>query len=414
MKTTEKFEKTPIDKLIPYARNARTHSKEQIIQLRSSLREFGFVNPVLVDHNYNIIAGHGRVIAAKAEGMTEIPCVFVEHLTDNQKRAYIIADNKLALNADWDTDMLALELADLSDLEFDIEITGFDTNELEKLFAKMENDTQEDNFDLEASLKEAAFVVHGDIWTLGKHRLMCGDATKLKDVERLMDGKKANLLLTDPPYGVDYQGKAGKIINDELKETALVQKLLLPALKNAETVMTNDASAYIFHSDIQGEWVRGAFREAGFKLSGVCQWIKNNISLGRSPYQWKNEPILFGWKTKGKHKWMAGRDQTTIWEYNKPQKSELHPTMKPLELLAKPIKNSTTTNAIVLDLFAGSFSTAMVCEQLDRTCYAMELDTTYATAAIRRYVEQYEEGNVSVERDGQRIMFGDVVGDGGG
>ena len=409
MRTTERFEKVDIDKLIPYARNARTHSKEQVTQLRSSLREFGFVNPVIIDHEYNIIAGHGRILAAKAEGMSEVPCVFVEHLTEAQKKAYIIADNRLALNAGWDNELLALEFADLKDIGFDIELMGFDPGEIKKLFAGETGDVEDDDFDLSAALEEAAFVLPGDIWTLGNHRLVCGDSTKAEDVQRLMNGKKANLLLTDPPYGVSYQGKAGKIANDSLTEDVLVEQLLLPAFKNAETVMDNDASAYIFHADTQGEWFRRAFREAGFKLSGVCQWVKPSLVMGRSPYHWRHEPVLFGWKTKGKHKWEAGRDQTTVWEYDKPKKNDIHPTMKPLDLLAKPIQNSTAANAIVLDLFSGSFSTGMACAQLRRICYAMEYDPKYASASICRYIEAYGSESVLVERDGISLQYSDVV-----
>jgi DNA modification methylase len=280
--------------------------------------------------------------------------------------------------------------------------------EIEKLFGSPD-EVEEDDFDVDKALEEEAFVLPGDVWTLGRHRLMCGDSTMAEDVLRLMNGQKANLLLTDPPFGVSYEGKAGKIANDDLREDALAEKLLLPAFKNAEAVMDNEASAYIFHADTQGEWFRRAFREAGFKLSGVCQWVKPSLVLGRSPYHWRNEPILFGWKAKGKHKWFAGRDQTTIWEYDKSKKNDIHPTMKTLELLAKPIQNSTAANALVLDLFSGSFSTGMACEQTNRICYAMELDPKYASASIRRYVNEYGAESVNVERDGKILAFSDVV-----
>jgi len=405
MKIAKKYELLPLDKIVPYARNPRKHTQEQVSQIRASFREFGILAPCLVDENYNLLAGHGRLQAALAENLTEINCVVVEGLTNAQKKAYIIADNKLTENSTWYNELLALEFSDLKDLGFELGITGFNTDEIEKLFAA-ENDVQDDDFDLSAALEEAAFVLSGDVWTMGRHRLMCGDNTNTNDVERLMDGKKANLLLTDPPYGVSYEGKAGKIANDSLIEDALVEKLLLPAFKNAEIVMDNEASVYVFHADTQGERFRRAFREAGFKLSGVCQWVKPSLVMGRSPYQWKNEPILFGWKFKGKHKWFAGRDQTTVWEYAKPSKNDIHPTMKPLDLLAKPIQNSTATNAIVLDLFSGSFSTGMVCEQLNRICYAIEFDQKYASASIKRYVEAYGSKNVFVERDGQILQYG--------
>jgi DNA modification methylase len=407
MITTERFEKVNIDKLIPYARNARTHSKEQVLQLRASLREFGFVNPVIVDKELNIIAGHGRIMAAKEEGITEVPCVFVEHLTDAQKRAYILADNRLAMNAGWDADMLSVELSELQGADFDLALLGFDDKELEKLLADDDTALEDDEFNLDTALEEAAFVLPGDVWTIAQHRLICGDCTDSAVITRLMDGKTANLLLTDPPYGVSYNGNAGKIKNDDIRGDELVEKLLLPAFKNAFEVMDSEASAYIFHADTQGEWFRRAFREAGFKLSGVCQWVKPSLVLGRSPYQWQHEPVLFGWKTK--HKWFAGRDQTTVWEFAKPKKNDIHPTMKPLDLLAKPIQNSTAANAIVLDLFSGSFSTGIACTQLNRICYAVELDPKYASASLRRAAEHIGAENISCERDGKVLAYTDLV-----
>ncbi|MDR0530762.1 MAG: site-specific DNA-methyltransferase [Oscillospiraceae bacterium] len=409
MQTTERFEKVSVDRLIPYARNARTHSKEQILQLRSSLREFGFVNPVIVDHDLNIIAGHGRVLAAKAEDMDAVPCVFVEHLTDAQKKAYILADNRLALSAGWDEELLALEFGELQDLGFDLNLTGFDPKEIEKLFNAADK-VEDDDFDLTAALEEAAFVLPGDLWTVGRHRLLCGDATKPEDVARLMGGKKANLLLTDPPYGVSYESGAGKIAGDDFRGEELLSQLLLPAFRNAAAALDDEASAYIFHADTQGEWFRRAFREAGFRLSGVCQWVKPSLVLGRSPYQWQNEPCLFGWKVTGRHKWYGDRKQTTVWEYAKPKKNDIHPTMKPLDLLAKPIENSSTANGIVLDLFAGSFSTGIACEQLNRICFAMELDPKYASASLRRFAEYVGSGaDVFCERGGEKFQYSELV-----
>jgi DNA modification methylase len=409
MPTTERFEKVPVDKLIPYARNARTHSREQIMQLRSSLREFGFVSPVIISGDYSIIAGHGRVLAAKDEGLTEVPCVFAEHLTEAQKKAYIIADNKLALNSGWDNELLALEFGELQELGFNAELTGFSIDELEKLFSEGDkSEAKEDDFDVDKAAAEPPFVMLGDLWTLGRHRLLCGDATKPEDVTRLMGGKKANLLLTDPPYGVSYEGKAGKITNDDLRGDKFY-KFLLSAFKTAETVMDDDASAYIFHADTQGEIFRRAFREAGFKLSGVCQWVKPSLVLGRSPYQWRNEPVLFGWKAKGKHRWYAGRAETTIWNYDKPKKNESHPTTKPIPLLAYPLKNSSAPNAVVLDTFCGSGSTLIACEQTDRICYCLELDPKYAGVIVKRYVEAAGgSDNVTVERDGRTLAFAEV------
>ena len=411
MKMTESLEKIPIEKLVPYARNARTHSKEQILQLRSSIREFGFINPCLIDKDYNIIAGHGRVLAAKEEGLTELPCVFVEHLTDAQKRAYILADNRLALNAGWDEEMLSVELSELEGADFDLDLLGFTDAELHKLLGNME--TEEDDFDLTAALEAASFVEPGDIWTVGRHRLLCGDATQAEDVLRLMDGKKANLILTDPPYAVSYKSSSGlSIKNDNLKEEEFYD-FLLSAFKNMLDVSEAGASAYIFHADTEGLTFRRAFEEAGFHLSGVCIWAKDSLVLGRSPYQWSHEPILFGWTKKGKHSWYAGRAEKTVWHFDKPKKNENHPTSKPIDLLSYPIQNSSQANGIVLDLFGGSGSTLIACEQTDRICYMAELDEKYASVILRRYVEfkAGDRSDVFVERAGKKIPYEMLVKD---
>jgi DNA modification methylase len=411
MKSTERFEKVGIEKLIPYARNARTHSKEQVLQLRASLREFGFVNPVIVDKDYNIIAGHGRVLAAKEEGIPDVPCVFVEHMTDAQKRAYILADNRLAMNAGWDEEMLSVEIADLQGADFDISLLGFDDKELEKLLAPEESDVQDDKFDLSAALEEAAFVLPGDIWTLGRHRLICGDATDSDTVKKLMDGRKANLVLTDPPYAVSYKSASGlSIKNDSMKPEEFYQ-FLLSSFKNMAENLENGGSAYIFHADTEGENFRRAFREANFHLSGTCIWVKDSFVMGRSPYQWQHEPILYGWLKKGTHKWYAGRSEATIWNFSKPKKGGDHPTSKPLDLLAYPIKNSSQANGIVLDTFGGSGSTLIACEQSDRICNMLELDEKYASVILRRYAElkQNDGEDICCERNGQVLKYSDLA-----
>jgi DNA modification methylase len=411
MQTTTKFELVNIDRLIPYARNARTHSKEQILQLRSSLREFGFVNPIIVDKDLNIIAGHGRVLAAKAEGMTEIPCVFVEHLTEAQKKAYILADNRLALNAGWDEELLALEFADLKELGFDIELMGFDADEIEKLFADSGGDVKDDDFDLTAALEQAAFVLPGDIWKLGRHRLICGDATDADTVKKLMDGRKANLVLTDPPYNVDFKGSSGlKIKNDSMKADQFYS-FLLSSFQNLAENLEGGGSAYIFHADTEGENFRRAFRKAGFHLSGTCIWVKDSFVMGRSPYQWQHEPILYGWLKTGTHKWYAGRAEATIWNFPKPKRNADHPTSKPLDLLAYPIKNSSQANGIVLDTFGGSGSTLIACEQADRICNMLELDEKYASVILRRYAEFKQNGgeDITCERNDKTLRYSDLV-----
>lgn len=409
MKMIEHFQKVPLDELVPYARNARTHSKEQILQLRASIREFGFLNPCLIDKDYNVIAGHGRIMAAREEGLTELPCVFAEHLTEAQKRAYIIADNRLAMNAGWDEEMLSVELSELEGADFSIDLLGFTDAELQELLGTVE--TEEDNFDLTAALEKASFVNPGDIWTVGRHRLICADATKAEQVERLMDGKKANLILTDPPYAVSYKSSSGlSIKNDNLGKEEFYQ-FLLTAFENMVSVSETGASAYVFHADTEGLAFRRAFEEAGFHLSGVCIWAKNSLVLGRSPYQWSHEPILFGWTKKGKHKWYAGRSEKTIWHFDKPRRNENHPTSKPIDLLSYPIQNSSQANSIVLDLFGGSGSTLIACEQTDRVCYMAELDDKYASVILRRYVEfkNDQSKDVFVERNGKKIPYEKLV-----
>lgn len=410
MKTTERFEKVAVDRLIPYARNARTHSKEQILQLRASLREFGFVSPVICDKDYSIIAGHGRIMAAKEENIAEVPCVFAEHLTDAQKRAYIIADNRLALDAGWDEELLALEFADLKDLGFDLEVTGFDSDEIARLFDAGADDAAEDEFDIDGELGKPAFSKQGDVWTLGTHRVICGDSTKSETYTALMQGKQANLIVTDPPYGIDYQGTAGKIKNDKFDSDAQFYEFLLAAFKNMEAALANDGVAYVFHADSKGLTFRKAFDDAGFKLSGACIWVKNTFTLGRSDYQWCHEPCLYGWKKSGKHNWYGDRKQSTVWNCDKPSRSEKHPTMKPVPLLAIPISNSTQTNGSVLEPFGGSGSTLICCEQLGRVCYAIELDEKFVDVIVNRYIEAVGSADgIFVERDGKQIPYSEVA-----
>jgi len=407
MNTTERFEKVGIDKLIPYARNARTHSKEQIKQLRASLREYGFVNPCIIDKDYNIIAGHGRVMAAKEEGISEVPCVFAEHLTDAQKRAYILTDNRLALNAGWDEEMLSVELSDLQANAFDLSLLGFSDAEMNKLMGGMEN-AKDDDFDVDAELQKPTLSKPGDLWLLGNHRLICGDSTKPETYALLMDGISANLVVTDPPYNVNYEGSAGKIKNDHMAGDAFYQ-FLLDAFIQIEKAMAQDASIYVFHADTEGLNFRKAFTEAGFYLSGTCIWKKQSLVLGRSPYQWQHEPVLFGWKKSGKHAWFSDRKQSTIWEFDKPRKNGEHPTMKPIPLLAYPIVNSSMTGCVVLDPFGGSGSTLVACEQTGRVCRMAELDEKFCDVIVRRFIQQVgTDKGVYLSRDGQMIPFSAV------
>lgn len=404
-----KWESVDIDKLIPYVNNARTHSKEQINKLRSSLREFGFINPVIIDSKYNVIAGHGRILAAREEGITEIPCVLVDYLTEAQKKAYILADNRFALDAGWDEDLLRVEIEALQAEDYDVLLTGFDPAEIDELFSIPEEDIKDDNFNVDEELSKPTMSKQGDVWLLGNHRLVVGDSTKAETYDKLMDGKKVNLVVTDPPYNVNYEGTAGKIKNDNLEDGKFYQ-FLLDAFKCAESVMADDASIYVFHADTEGLNFRKAFNDAGFYLSGCCIWEKPSLVLGRSPYQWQHEPVLYGWKKKGKHQWYASRKETTIWKYDKPKKNTDHPTMKPIPLLAYPIMNSSLSNCIVLDMFGGSGSTLIACEQTNRICYTIELDEKYADVIVKRYIEQVgSSDNVFVERDGIKSAYNEVA-----
>lgn len=411
MKTTTDMQLVPVSKLVPYVNNARTHSPEQVMKLRSSLREFGFINPIIIDRDYGIIAGHGRLLAAKEEGITEVPCVFVDYLTEAQKKAYILADNRMAMDAGWDEELLRVEIESLQGEAFDVSLTGFDEKELVDLFKDgNDSDAEDDDYDLSAALEKAAFVERGDIWTVGRHRLMCGDATSAEDVAALMDGRKANLILTDPPYGVSFKSSSGLTIqNDSMKDEEFYH-FLLDSFKNMADHLEKGGAAYVFHADTEGLNFRRAFIDAGFHLAGCCIWVKDSLVLGRSDYQWQHEPVLYGFMQNGKHPWYSDRKQTTIWNFAKPKRNANHPTSKPLDLLGYPIGNSTQENVIVIDTFGGSGSTLMACEQMNRTCCTMELDEKYASVILRRYVD--DTGNadgVYVIRDGEKLPYTALV-----
>ena len=411
MITTTQMQLVDINKLIPYVNNARTHSPEQITKLRSSLREFGFINPVLIDREFNVLAGHGRIAAAKEEGINEVPCVFVEHLSEAQKKAYILADNRMSLDAGWDDELLKVEMASLQEMGFDVGMTGFDESELADLFADDNNTSaKDDDFDLTAALEKAAFVQRGDIWTVGRHRLMCGDATSAEDVAALMSGTKANLILTDPPYGVSFRSSSGLTIQNDSMKNEEFYNFLLSAFQCMVEHLESGGAAYVFHADTEGLNFRRAFVDAGLHLAGCCIWVKDSLVLGRSDYQWQHEPVLYGFMQNGKHKWYSDRKQTTIWNFAKPKRNADHPTSKPLDLLSYPIGNSTQENAVVIDTFGGSGSTLMACEQMDRICCTMELDEKYASVFLRRYVEDTGDADgVYVIRNGEKIPYSDLV-----
>ena len=408
MEQTTEYYFADVKSLIPYARNARTHSDMQVAQIAASIKEFGFLNPIVIAEDNTILCGHGRLMAAQKLGLKKVPCVKESHLTETQRRAFIIADNKLSLNAGWDNELLSVELTELQGADFDLDLLGFDEKELSQLFDEG-NEIQEDEFDVETELTKPTFSKLGDIWSLGRHRLVCGDSTKEETYKSLMGKKKANLVMTDPPYNVDYQGSAGKIKNDNMESDKFYQ-FLLDAFVNMEQVIASDASIYVFHADTEGLNFRKAFIDAGFYLSGCCIWKKPSLVLGRSPYQWQHEPCLYGWKKKGKHQWYSGRKETTVWEFEKSKKNSEHPTMKPIPLLAYPITNSTMSNAIVLDPFGGSGSTLIACEQTDRICYTMELDEKFCDVIVNRYLEQVgTDTEIKVIRDGKTFSYQEVV-----
>lgn len=408
MEQTTEYYFADVKSLIPYARNARTHSDIQVAQIAASIKEFGFLNPIVITEDNTILCGHGRLMAAQKLGLKKVPCVKESHLTETQRRAFIIADNKLSLNAGWDNELLSVELSELQGADFDLDLLGFDEKELSQLFDEG-NEIQEDDFDVDAELAKPTFSKTGDIWLLGRHRLVCGDSTNEETYKNLMDKKKANLVMTDPPYNVDYQGSAGKIKNDNMESDKFYQ-FLFDAFVNMERSMASDASIYVFHADTEGLNFRKAFIDAGFYLSGCCIWKKPSLVLGRSPYQWQHEPCLYGWKKKGKHQWYSGRKETTVWEFEKPKKNSEHPTMKPIPLLAYPITNSTMSNAIVLDPFGGSGSTLIACEQTDRTCYTIELDEKFCDVIVNRYLEQVgTDREIKVIRNGKTFSYQEVV-----
>lgn len=407
------IEKMQTARLIPADYNPRKDLKPgdmEYEKLKRSLEEFGYVEPVIWNKTTShVIGGHQRLKVLLDMGITEVECVVVEMDTEKEK-ALNIALNKIS--GDWDKDKLALLIADLQGADFDVTLTGFDPVEIDDLFKdSLKDGIKDDDFDVDAELKKPAITKLGDVWTLGRHRLACGDSTKADTFTNLMDGKLANLVVTDPPYNVNYEGTAGKIKNDNMGDEAFYD-FLLAAFTNTEAVMAHDASIYVFHADTEGLNFRKAFSDAGFQLSGCCIWKKPSLVLGRSPYQWQHEPVLFGWKKKGKHNWYADRKQTTIWEFDKPKKNADHPTMKPVALVSYPILNSSLTNCIVLDPFGGSGSTLIACEQSDRICFTIELDEKYCDVIVKRYIEQIGSTDaVSVIRDGVTMKYADIAVD---
>ncbi|HAP8930938.1 TPA: DNA modification methylase [Enterococcus faecium] len=402
-----------VDALRPAAYNPRKKLKagdKEYEKIKNSILEFGYVEPIIVNYDMTVIGGHQRLTVLKDLGYTEVQCVVV-HIEDEHKvKALNVALNKIT--GAWNEQLLADLLVDLQSVDFNTDLTGFEAPEIEQLFSKVHNkDIKEDDFDVEEELKNPPISRKGDIWLLGRHRVICGDSTLPETYTKLMEGRRANLVLTDPPYNVNVEETAGKIQNDNMPDEDFY-KFLFAAFVNMEQNMENDASIYVFHADSKGLIFRQAFHDAGFYLSGCCIWKKNALVLGRSPYQWQHEPCLFGWKVGGKHQWYSDRKQTTIWEYDRPKSSKDHPTMKPVALMAYPIQNSCMSNCIVLDPFLGSGSTLIACEETGRICYGVELDEKFCDVIVKRYVEKTESGDqVFVLRDGEKIPYAQIFQD---
>jgi DNA modification methylase len=405
-----RFEKRNVSDLIPAKYNPRKDLKpgdKEYEKIKNSITEFGYVDPIIINSDNTIIGGHQRLKVLRDLGYTEVDCVVIE-IDKTKEKALNIALNKIS--GEWNVELLKDLIDDLKESNFDIEFTGFEPPELDVLFSELHNkDVKEDDFDVDEVLKEPAISRLGDLWLLGRHRLICGDSTAEETYKLLMDGKKANLTVTDPPYNVAYEAKAGKIQNDDMKDDEFYN-FLLAAFTNIYNVMENDASIYVFHADTEGLNFRKAFVDAGFYLSGVCIWAKQSLVLGRSPYQWKHEPILFGWKKDGRHRWYSDRKQSTVWNFDRPSKNDLHPTMKPVALCAYPIQNSSMSNCIVLDPFGGSGSTLIACEQTNRICYSIELDEKYTDVIIKRYIEQVgTDKDIYLIRDGKKLKYSEVI-----
>ena len=401
----------PIDRLKPAKYNPRKDLKPgdpAYEKIKRSLHDFGYVDPIVWNEvTGNIVGGHQRFKVLKAEGATEVDCVVVHIENPSDEKALNIALNKAT--GDWEPTALADLLQDLQSAGYDLGATGFDAAEVDDLFSKVhDKDVHDDDCDIDPETVNA-YVQPGDIWTLGRHRMMCGDSTSPEAVDALMDGIKANLVVTDPPYNVAYESADGKKIQNDSMADEQFFSFLLAAFQNMAAHMAEGGSAYIFHADTEGLNFRRAFKESGFHISGVCIWVKNSLVLGRSPYQWQHEPVLYGWLPNGKHKWFADRKQSTIWNFDKPKKSADHPTMKPIPLLAYPIKNSSAPNAVVMDLFGGSGSTLIACEQTDRICRTMELDPKYATVIVERFHQEYPDQEITVLRDGQTVSYDSIV-----
>lgn len=389
-----------VSELVPYINNARTHNNEQVDQICASINEYGFTNPLLIDEKNSIIAGHGRLLAAKKLKMKEVPCIVLCGLTEAQKKAYIIADNKLALNAGWNDELLKIEFENLKELDFDLNLTGFSADEIDEILGEGKKEIVEDDFDIEPPEEPKAKL--GDIYRLGNHRLMCGDSTKEEDVKKLVGEQKMDLLITDPPYNVDYEGGSGmKIQNDNMSGEDFY-KFLVKAFTNANIFLKDGGAFYCWYASKEVVNFHTALEDSGFTVKQELIWNKNSMVMGRQDYQWKHEPCLYGWKETGSHEWYSDRKQVTVIDWDRPIKADLHPTMKPIGLFDYQIKNSSKEGDNILDLFGGSGTTLMACEQNKRNAYIMELDPKYVDVIINRW-EQFTGKKSELIEEGDNV-----------
>lgn len=398
----------PVESLRPAAYNPRKKLKagdKEYEKIKNSIMEFGYVEPIIVNYDMTIIGGHQRLTVLKDMGYSEVQCVVVDIKDENKVKALNIALNKIT--GAWDETLLAGLLVDLQAAHFNTDFTGFEAPEIDQIMTRVhDKNSKDDDFDVDAALEEEPLVKPGDIWCLGKHRLMCGDATRAEDVSILMNGKKANLVVTDPPYNCSYEGGTGMTIMNDNMDSGKFYEFLLAAMKNAYSHLADGGAIYIFHSDAEKVNFYNATVNAGFHYSTTCIWVKNSLVIGRMDYQMRHEPILYAFKDTAKHRWYSDRKQSTIWEFDRPTKSKLHPTTKPVELVAYPIRNSSQVNGIVLDLFGGSGSTLIACEQIDRSAYLMELDPRYASVIVKRYAETAGgTKDIYLERDSGTISL---------
>ena len=414
MITTKEMKLVDIEKLVPYVNNARTHSQDQINKLRSSIREFGFINPVIIDKDYGVIAGHGRIMAAKEERIKEVPCVFADHLNEAQKKAYILADNRMALDAGWDEELLRVEIESLEDYGFNVELTGFSPDELSSLF-DLGVEAEEDDFDVEEELKKPIFSKEGDIWTLGRHKVICGDSTLWDTFEKLLGETKVNLVCTDAPYFVDLKNKSGTIKNDNLNDKEAYE-FLMKVFTNFKDAMAKDASIYEFYATMKARVFYDAFEDVGFKVGAGLIWKKPRAPFMRTDWKFNMEPIIFGWRKDGKHNWYGDQKQTAVFEFDGIKDSEKegcgHPSSKPVPLIAYLIKQSTQTNGLVLDGFLGSASTLIACEELNRICYGIEIEPKFVDVAVKRYLNLVgSDDEIKLLREGKEYKYSEVLKD---